>query len=63
MYTEEEAKWLWCPMARVGSPEGFAHNENGACIASKCAMWRWENLAGHTPNTDMLGYCGLGGKP
>lgn len=31
MHTLEQARQLWCPMART----------EGCCIAEKCAMWRW----------------------
>lgn len=59
MKTEEEARKLWCPMARTyitcddnevtvnrtyaGKPEEGAH-----CIASDCMMWRWARK----PNPD-----------
>lgn len=52
MYTESEAKKLWCPMARMwniktssgldaliaGYNEG---KEDAKCTASDCMMWRW----------------------
>lgn len=53
MYTEDEAKELWCPMARVvhaitGNVAGnqIHHQDLGSvtmstCGASKCSMWRW----------------------
>ncbi len=50
MHTEEEAKKLWCPMARqaYGDSSGIAgvNLMQGAsifvpCRASACGMWRW----------------------
>jgi len=50
MHTEDEARKLWCPMARasgVAADEGINRDfiEPGAipftCIASECAAWRW----------------------
>jgi hypothetical protein len=50
MYSEDEARKLWCPMARVAVDEASANRDiddtttfiSGCrCIASKCAMWRW----------------------
>lgn len=57
MHTENEARKLWCPMARI---QNGTHNPAAAynrlidfaeytsalpamslCIASDCAMWRW----------------------
>lgn len=35
MHTVKEAVRLWCPMVR--DPESASR-----CIASECAMWRWE---------------------
>lgn len=58
MHNEEQARKLWCPLARtepLGAAEGF-------CIASQCAMWRWSNPA-EPVNYLRLGYCGLAGKP
>ena len=50
MHTPEQAKDLWCPMARVGvlpghgGPAGI--NDPTVefhinCIADRCAMWHW----------------------
>ncbi len=47
MHTEEQAKELWCPAARViddlsesaASTRLRAHNTR--CIASQCMWWRW----------------------
>jgi hypothetical protein len=32
------------------------------CIASKCAMWRWDEMRRNEGHSN-LGYCGLAGKP
>lgn len=54
MHTEEEAKKLWCPMARVhvtvhrdyygqevaAGPAVNRGNKKSYCIASECMMWR-----------------------
>lgn len=73
MHTPEQAKDLWCPMARVGvlpgagGPAGINDPTvefHTNCIADKCAMWRWvpaELGARHKPPTH--GYCGLAGRP
>jgi len=59
MKTPEQAKILWCPMGRTGTPAIGGMNDNRSeylrnnCIANKCAMWRWADGA------DGLGYCGL----
>lgn len=49
MHTEEQAKRLWCPMARTSySSLEDAHvnrlqgPEEDTCIGSRCAMWRWD---------------------
>lgn len=54
MHTVEEARKLWCPMARVAAhfqwdfrnnvsfnrdPDGLT--KQAYCIASDCMMWRW----------------------
>jgi len=66
--TEEQARKMWCPMARcsasIGGEEAPASNryvhesinnpKECRCIASACAMWRWWD--------DQHGYCGLGGR-
>jgi hypothetical protein len=53
MYTEEEAKELWCPHIRHAinnnNPSSNAVNDGAvrvrskwnACIGSKCSQWRW----------------------
>lgn len=58
-HTVEEAKALWCPMARVGvRPDAggpSAINDpsvltfHGVCIGDSCAMWRWEPRTGPAP--------------
>lgn len=51
--TEDEARKLWCPFARVTDHSGQPANRYGdddkplyiagvQCLASKCAAWRWE---------------------
>ena len=68
--TEEEAKTKWCPMVRgtysnrYVSEIGFSKDQ--ACLASGCALWRWENTSfvkGTEEDKHLAGYCGLGGKP
>jgi hypothetical protein len=73
MHTENEARKLWCPLARVvnnwfepavavnrsilkGKEKAAARDEKEidagcGCIASECAMWRWE--------AKDSGYCGI----
>ena len=56
MHTEEEARKLWCPMAKVEFDEDDNRHIDAAgndhlfrcCryIASKCAMWRWDGKMG-----------------
>ena len=55
MHSEEEARKLWCPMARVAAHfnEGMKNNvafnrdpdgdprASTYCIASQCMMWQW----------------------
>ena len=74
MYTEEEARKLWCPMVRLPiygneddkSPASCNKYDDGDigrslyCMASDCMMWRWE---GRGSGATGKGYCGLGGKP
>ncbi len=74
MHTEEQARKLWCPWARVfeGSGAGAAGiNRSGPetgfyCIASKCAAWRWEwddKKSGEPDGRHAeQGFCGLAGK-
>jgi len=81
MYTEEEAKKLWCPEVRYlavfvnkhqerectgaynrGAVDSGLHASN--CRASQCAMWRWTGGGKMINNKkELVGYCGLGGKP
>ena len=51
MHTEDDARKLWCPMARVNTDQGNTYYDNRSdlvngpttlCIASVCAMWRWD---------------------
>lgn len=58
MYTEEEAKNKWCPMAQIAAGAESAKNAN-LCDASGCMMWRWEDAPMTSKPT---GYCGLAGK-
>lgn len=57
MHTEEQARQLWCPMARafdtadVGAtstnrPLAYRYGPRVDinCLASECAMWRWNFL-------------------
>lgn len=55
MNTEAEARELWCPMVRAASGEEDSNACNAGtteanrvfpfstCIASQCAMWRWDS--------------------
>ena len=70
--TEDEAKKLWCPMARsVGNGENrtlFGSADSSCfCLASGCMAWRFDelphlNLKG-APALEIHGYCGLAGRP
>ena len=54
--TEEEAKGMWCPEARIGGPmnteaEGTSYNRwpqspspDAQCIGSACMAWRWRTV-------------------
>ncbi len=71
VHTEQEARALWCPHARVF--EVPAHGEGAVqvnrpkigeppkCWASTCSQWRWgESML----NPSMRrGYCGLASNP
>lgn len=72
MYTEDEAKKKWCPMALMthNNNTGFNRNADGRmvtyCIASNCMMWKWEyknqcidKEATHIKVKSNKGYCGL----
>ena len=67
MWTEDEAKKKWCPMADSNST-------SNSCIASGCMMWRKKDQMGIGPNGEKRdrdldgrtrwldrGYCGLAG--
>lgn len=71
MHTPEDARSLWCPMVRSGSPAGPV-NTNAFCMSTECAMWRWHPDAVMNPGMGQLlmpgaggmhipakGYCGL----
>lgn len=55
MHTPEQAKALWCPMARLDGINGsynretVASHEHPTCIADQCAMWRWEHTTSSVP--------------
>jgi hypothetical protein len=68
--TEDKARTLWCPMARliIDSDGSYNRSETGEpdhprlfvppssrCLASGCAMWRQHD--------ETKGYCGLAGPP
>jgi hypothetical protein len=71
--TEDKARTLWCPMARliVDSDGSYNRCEVGdsfadarlfvppscRCLASGCAMWRWHSEG------EATGYCGVAGRP
>jgi hypothetical protein len=64
MHTEAEARELWCPMHRdlfIVDEGAAAVNDNTKCIASRCAMWRWEYPTERA--SESKGYCGLAGRP
>jgi hypothetical protein len=79
MHTEDEAKNLWCPHARVLEPYAEKTSMNRdtkdeslcRCIASKCMAWRWGEkevpadfaFAGSTDAIPGRGFCGLAGRP
>lgn len=78
MFTEQEAREKWCPMARVdfrsfnhvtGGDETFVGNRAAPCIASQCMMWRWrdpkENKELKKQNAMHVaqGFCGLASRP
>lgn len=51
--TEEEAKHLWCPMAKTRlllAGGGTAPEKGALCFASRCMWWRWAD--------GERGYCG-----
>ena len=68
--TEDEARKMWCPMVRFDAGDNIVSNRwlgNGRqihsnpeacrCIASECAMWRWQ---AHDDD-GRYGCCGLAG--
>jgi len=74
MYTEEEAKKLWCPFARVMNAKGDGGGNRwdntvpeatcpngGLCIASNCAVWRWTGDCDERPTDEKCPTCGGSG--
>ena len=72
MHTAEQARELWCPMARIAfnepgpfnrlSPDtdgGSGIPRGSQCIANECAMWRWLPNHGEHMADKRKGYCGL----
>lgn len=72
-HTTEQAKALWCPMARLDGVNGSYNRETvyshlyPFCISDECAMWRWMPNDGRTLDEikagQTQGYCGLAGRP
>lgn len=70
MMTEREALRKWCPFTRVAMSAGAASNRAGSasafadmtdetrCLASGCALWRWEYEVNRNPTS--RGSCGMG---
>lgn len=50
IYTENDAKDVWCPMA--------SQSDSQNCKGSKCAAWRWKT---RKTNFQPKGYCGMAG--
>jgi len=70
LVTEEQAKEMWCPEARViddlseSASTARLTCANTRCIASKCMWWRLDpSNEGFTPPISLKGYCGMAGKP
>jgi hypothetical protein len=76
MFTEEEARKKWCPLARSGDTRdegrvsvnrcGNAADMDCFCIASACMAWRegvWPHQRNLAPEdrTPGVGYCGAFG--
>ncbi len=48
----------------VTSPAEYtAGNKTRLCVASECMAWRWSRANVPTPNEELLGWCGIAGKP
>ncbi len=66
MYTEDQARQKWCPMARV-QEDGNAPAANrttkadnpgtARCLGSDCMAWRWTVR----DKRDKRGFCGMAG--
>lgn len=73
MHTEEQAKEFWCPMVTSANGASVRIAVSGhQCIASDCAVWRWnkdqpDGVGYHGDGTPSggraTGYCGLAGLP
>jgi hypothetical protein len=73
--TEEDARWRWCPFARVTDAGDHVVNRDGTlgklgkpeagtyCVASDCMAWRWEINEVGRRSSGNRGYCGLAGAP
>lgn len=77
MYSEDEARRLWCPFVRravviqgvTGAERvgGATANRNdvdepyGHCVASKCMAWRWTLATTYREEATPKGFCGLAG--
>ncbi len=74
MKTEAEAEKLWCPYVRyggggdesLGNDYLMTNNIGAKCLASRCMMWRKGGerpLDQYRERVELVGFCGLGGKP
>jgi hypothetical protein len=68
MFTDEQAKKKWCPMARVGvrgMESSYSYNRTltktipaqAQCIGSKCMLW--QPTPPEQKSTEKTGQCGL----
>jgi hypothetical protein len=60
--TETEAKTKWCPYSRYIPGQTIVPGGLGACMASRCMMWRLSQPVGRAPK-EPKGYCGLAAPP